>query len=133
MDLCFTVFTNYDYRSRQLHLRRFVTTNNVGGVGAYEVVIPSPASGVEAYTNFKVSDIDPTKFIYNNQRVIGANWRNPVGTNGLEVYGDRFYVVKDPDGNYFKLRFTRLTKATTDQSGQAGERGFAQFEYKPLY
>lgn len=132
-DLCFTVFTNTITGAGSYIYGDFVTSNNVGGAGAYEVVIPSPTSGVEAYTNFKFSDIDQSKFIYNDQRVIGANWRNPVGTNGLEVYGDRFYVIKDPDGNYFKLRFTRLTKAATDQYGQAGERGFAQFEYKPLY
>lgn len=132
-DLCFTVFTNVIPGSGSYIYADFVNNNNVGGAGAYEVVIPSTASGIEAYTNFKVSDIVESKFIYNDHRVIGSNWRNPVGTNGLEVYGDRFYVIKDPDGNYFKLRFTRLTKAATDDHGQAGERGFASFEYKPLY
>lgn len=132
-DICFTVFTNTITGAGSYIYGDFVTSNNVGGVGAYEVVIPSPASGVEAYTNFKVSDIDETKFIYNNQRVIGANWRNPVGANGLEVYGDRFYVIKDPEGNYFKLRFTRLTKAANNDNIPVGTRGYAQFEYKPLY
>lgn len=124
-DLCFTVFTNIITGAGSYIFADFVTHNNVGGVGAYEVVIPSPASGIEAYNNFKVSDIQQSKFIYNDQRIIGSNWRNPVGTNGLEVYGDRFYVVKDAEGFYFKLRFTRLTST-------AGERGFPQFEYKPL-
>jgi len=87
---------------------------------------------VEAYNNFKTSDIDPSKFIYDDQRVIGSNWRNPVGTNGLKVYGDRFYILKDPNGYYFKLRFTRLTKANTDDQGVKDERGFPSFEYKPL-
>ncbi|GAA5090731.1 hypothetical protein GCM10023210_17300 [Chryseobacterium ginsengisoli] len=124
-DICFTVFTNTITGAGSYIYADFVTTNNVGGVGAYEVVIPSPGSGIEAYNNFKASDIDATKFIYNNQRIIGANWRNPVGTNGLEVYGDRFYIIKDAEGYYFKLRFTRLTSTT-------GERGRPQFEYKPL-
>jgi hypothetical protein len=44
---------------------------------------------------------------------------------GLEVYGDRFYIIKDAEGYYFKLRFTRMTST-------AGERGRPQFEYKPL-
>ncbi|WP_267406108.1 MULTISPECIES: HmuY family protein [unclassified Chryseobacterium] len=124
-DLCFTVFTNVIAGAGSYIYADFVTNNNVGGVGAYEVMVTS-GSGVEAYNNFKSSDIDQSKFIYNDHRVIGANWRNPVGTNGLEVYGDRFYVIKDSDGYYFKLRFTRLTKSDT------GERGFPQFEYKPL-
>ncbi|MCX8531286.1 HmuY family protein [Chryseobacterium luquanense] len=124
-DLCFTVFTNIITGAGSYIYADFVNNNNVGGVGAYEVVIPSPASGIEAYNNFKVESIEQSKFIYNDHRVIGSNWRNPVGTNGLEVFGDRFYVIKDADGYYFKLRFTRITSIS-------GERGFPQFEYKPL-
>lgn len=124
-DICFTVFTNTITGAGSYIYADFVTTNNVGGVGAYEVRVTAPVSGVEAYNNFKASDIDQSKFIYNNHRVIGANWRNPVGANGLEVYGDRFYVIKDAEGYYFKLRFTRLTNTS-------GERGRPQFEYKPL-
>ncbi|CAI8939868.1 HmuY family protein [Chryseobacterium sp. IT-36CA2] len=123
-DLCFTVFTNLIAGAGSYIYADFVLSNNVGGVGAYEVKVTS-GSGVEAYNNFKTSDIDPSKFIYNDQRVIGGNWRNPVGANGLEVYGDRFYVIKDAEGYYFKLRFTRITNT-------AGERGRPQFEYKPL-
>lgn len=124
-DICFTVFTNTITGAGSYIYADFVTLNNVGGAAAYEVVVPSTSSGVEAYTNFKTSDIDQSKFISNDQRVIGSNWRNPVGANGLEVYGDRFYVVKDAEGYFFKLRFTRITNT-------AGERGRPQFEYKPL-
>lgn len=124
-DICFTVFTNTIIGAGSYIYADFVTTNNVGGVAVYEIIVPSTSSGVEAFTNFKTSDIDQSKFIRNDQRIIGANWRNPVGTNGLEVYGDRFYIVKDAEGFYFKLRFTRLTNT-------AGERGRPQFEYKPL-
>lgn len=131
-DLCFTVFTNTISGAGSYIYADFVTINNVGGTGAYEVIVPAGTSGVEAYNNFKTSDINPSKFIYNDQRVIGSNWRNPVGTNGLEVYGDRFYILKDSNGYYFKLRFTRLTKANTDDQGVKDERGFPSFEYKPL-
>lgn len=124
-DICFTVFTNTISGAGSYIYADFVTINNVGGAGAYEVIVPATTSGVEAYNTFKTSDIDQAKFIYNDQRVIGSNWRNPVGVNGLEVYGDRFYVVKDAEGYYFKLRFTRLTSTS-------GERGYPQFEYKPL-
>lgn len=123
-DLCFTVFTNTITGAGSYIYADFVIHNNVGGVGAYEVVVNS-GSGIEAYNNFKISDIDQSKFVYNDHRIIGANWRNPVGANGLEVYGDRFYIIKDAEGYYFKLRFTRLTNTS-------GERGFPQFEYKPL-
>lgn len=124
-DIAFTVFTNTIAGAGSYIYADFVTLNNVGGASAYEVVVPSPASGTEVYNNFKASDIVPSKLMSNDQRIIGSNWRNPVGTNGLEVYGDRFYVLKDAEGYFFKLRFTRLTSTS-------GERGFPQFEYKPL-
>jgi len=124
-DICFTVFTNIIQGAGSYIYADFVNNNNVGGVGAYEVVVTS-GSGLDAYNNFKLANVDQSKFVYNDHRVIGANWRNPVGTNGLEVYGDRFYVIKDADGYYFKLKFTRLTDK------DSGERGFPQFEYKPL-
>ncbi|WP_419868185.1 HmuY family protein [Chryseobacterium sp. CT-SW4] len=124
-DICFTVFTNTITGAGSYVYADFVTTNIMGGAGAYQVTVGAGESGVEAYNNFTASDIDQSKFLYTDQRVIGANWRNPVGTNGLETYGDRFYVIKDAEGYYFKLRFTRMT--STD-----GERGRPQFEYKPL-
>lgn len=124
-DICFTVFTNIITGAGSYVYADFVNNNNLGGVGVYEVIVPSPASGIEAYNNFKVENIDQSKFIYNDHRIIGSNWRNPVGINGLEVFGDRFYVIKDADGYFFKLRFTRITNSS-------GERGFPQFEYQPL-
>jgi hypothetical protein len=129
-DLCFTVFTNTIPGAGSYVYADFVNNNNVGGVGAYEVKVTAPATGVEAYNNFKTSDIDQSKFIFNDHTVIGANWRGTA--SGPEVYGDRFYIIKDSDGYYFKLRFTRLTKANSDNEGVAGERGFSSFEYKPL-
>lgn len=129
-DLCFTVFTNTITGAGSYVYADFINNNNVGGVGAYEVKVTAPETGVNAYNNFKASDIDQSKFVYNDYRVIGSNWRGTA--SGPEVYGDRFYVIKDSDGYYFKLRFTRLTKANTDDQGVAGERGFPSFEYKPL-
>ncbi|MCY0968072.1 HmuY family protein [Chryseobacterium wangxinyae] len=131
-DICFTVFTNTIAGAGSYIYADFVNNNNVGGVGVYEVIVPGTASGLDAYNNFKISDVQQSKFVYNDHRVIGGNWRNPVGTNGPEVYGDRFYILKDSDGYTFKLKFTRLTKSTTDDMGVAGERGFPQFEYAPL-
>ncbi|PZU80202.1 MAG: hypothetical protein DI529_16810 [Chryseobacterium sp.] len=124
-DLCFTVFTNTIAGAGTYIYADFVLSNLLGGVAAYEVKVTAPTTGVEAYNNFKAADVDVSKFVTNDHRAIGANWRNPVGTNGLETYGDRFYVVRDAEGYYFKIRFTRMTN--TD-----GVRGYPQFEYQPL-
>lgn len=130
-DISFTVFTNTIDGAGSYVYADFVTTNIVGGAGSYEVKVAADVAA-QTYNDFKASNVDASKFIYNDQRSIGPNWRNPVGVNGLEVYGDRFYVLKDPAGNYFKLKFTRITKSKTDENGVSGERGFPQFEYKAL-
>ncbi len=55
------------------------------------------------------------------QTTIGADWRSGGGPGAAPaVRTDRFYVLKDGDGNYYKLRFTALT--------QNGERGYPAYE-----
>ncbi|MFZ4927763.1 HmuY family protein [Chryseobacterium sp. Mn2064] len=124
-DICFSVFVNSIAGAGSYIYADFTMVNNLGGAGAYEVKATGTTTGAEAFTNFKLSDVDKTKFVYNDQRVIGGNWRE-VGPDGYQVKGNVFYVIKDPEGYYFKLRFTRLTS-------EKGERGFPQFEYKPLF
>lgn len=124
-DLGFTVMTNIIAGAGSYVFADFVITNVLGKVSAYQVTATAPNTGQSAYEQFKLENVESSKFINNDQTIIGANWRNPVGTNGLEVYSDRFYVIRDADGYFFKLRFTRMTDIN-------GYRGFPQFEYKPL-
>ncbi|WP_312078623.1 HmuY family protein [Chryseobacterium sp.] len=131
-DLCFSVAVNLIDGIGSYIYADFIQHNNVGNVGVYEVKVTAPETGVNAYNKFEAANIDQSKFVYNDHRIIGANWRSTAGVNGPETYGDRFYVVKDAEGYYFKLRFRRLTKATNDSEGVAGERGFPSFEFKPL-
>ena len=124
-DLSFSVFTNLIAGAGSYIYADFVLSNIMGGVASYQITVPSGSSATEAYNNFTATNIDATKFNSTDQRAIGGNWRNPIGTNGLEVYGDRFYIIRDADGLFYKLRFTRMTSTS-------GERGYPQFEYKPL-
>ncbi|MBW7673972.1 HmuY family protein [Chryseobacterium chendengshani] len=123
-DISFTVFTNLIDGAGSYVYADFVTHNISGGAGVYEVKVDAPLTGVEAYNNFKASDIDQSKFVYDDQRTIGGNWRT-AGPSGSSVNTSVFYVIKDPNGYYFKLKFMRLTSLE-------GERGRPQFEYKPL-
>ncbi|MGA9212006.1 HmuY family protein [Kaistella sp.] len=128
-DLCFTVFTNlvnnpennlptsYIFPDVVLH-------NILGNVGAYEVTTAN-GQGETEYNRFTKENIDPSKFVFNDQRTIGGNWRTTTGANGAEVYSNKFYIVKNSDGFYFKLRFLRM-------KNQDGYRGYPQFEYKAL-
>lgn len=128
-DLCFTVFTNLtinpsNNQPTSYIYPDFVTHNILGGVSVYEVLTAN-GQGETAYNNFKKDDVVDSKFVLNDQRTIGSNWRTTTGVNGTEVFSNKFYVLKNSDGFYFKIRFLRMKD---DQ----GFRGYPQFEYKAL-
>lgn len=126
-DLCFTVFTNLTsagtFMTSYIY-PDFVLNNTLGKVAVYEVATAS-GQGESAFNSFKLENIDPTKFVTNDQRTIGGNWRTTTGTNGVEVYSNKFYVLRNSDGFFFKLRFLRM-------KNEQNNRGYPQFEYKAL-
>lgn len=128
-DLCFTVFTNLvhnpDNNLPTSYIFPDVVLHNIlGNVGAYEITTANGQGEVD-YNKFTKENIDQTKFSRSDQRTIGGNWRTTTGANGAEVYSNKFYIVKNSDGFYFKLRFLRM-------KNQEGFRGYPQFEYKAL-
>ncbi|WP_336687062.1 HmuY family protein [Chryseobacterium bernardetii] len=122
-DICFTVFTNIIPSVGSYINADFVTTNNIGNVGAYEVKVAS-GTMVDTFNKFKKEDVDDSRFVYNDQRVIGGNWRE-VGPEGSKVKGDIFYIIKDASGAYYKIRFVKIVN-------EKGERGNPTFMYKAL-
>jgi hypothetical protein len=75
-----------------------------------------------AYEDFSESHLSAVDFSNQNQLKIGSSWRSGGGPGSSpSVRTDRFYIVKDVQGNYYKLRFTSLT---TD-----GQRGRPRFEF----
>ena len=78
-------------------------------------------TSVKAYEAFAEADIAGLTFL-TTQNVIGADWRSGGGpSTAPAVRADRFYIIKDADNNYYKVRFTAMT--------QNGERGYPAFEY----
>ncbi len=118
-DLNFTVHTEVEeLPSGELTAYGFsdyVETNVLGDVKAYQV---SPES--IAYEDFAKSDVDQAHFV-EDQQVIGSNWRNVFEHNLTDVY----YIIKDADGNLYKLQFTAFTNSD-------GVRGYPEFKYKLL-
>lgn len=71
---------------------------------------------------FSESNIAGLTFLA-SQTTIGADWRLGGGPGvSPAVRTDRFYVIKDGDNNYYKLRFTSLT--------DGGVRGYPAVDYK---
>lgn len=83
----------------------FVMINFVGNVRAAEIISPTK-DGVGDYDKFTKDNL--SGIVYSGQRdVIGVNWFDVVNssTAGYSVRTDRFYVIKDPLGNVYKMNF----------------------------
>jgi len=108
----------------------YAVHNTLGGTGLYEILIYTTVdeviveNDVPTYTDFSLSDIDENSFIYDDRAVIASDWRSVFGGPAV-AKDDRYYIVKDVDGNYYKLMFNGLTN-------DSGERGYAQFIYEAL-
>ena len=130
-DISFTSFTNVIQAQNGLtsyNYADFVLSNLKGNAKAYQVLTTA-----FTYDAFTLANVDNSKFT-DDQRNIGANWRSTTGggtdANGnpisaLVVRTDRFFVVKDPAGNVYKVKFTGGLNA-------GGERGYPTFQYAIL-
>ena len=125
-DLNFTTFTNYVNFGTEVTYgySDFIASNLHGNTKVYQVLT---SDGV-TYEDFKKANVTETHFTASttDQRTIGSNWRNGGGPSTLpSVKTDRFYIVKDVSGNYYKIRFLSLTN-------NVGERGNPIIEYAIL-
>ncbi|TRZ46431.1 hypothetical protein DMZ48_00300 [Robertkochia solimangrovi] len=119
-DLNFTVFTNEIPGYGSYGYADFIVNNLQGGVHAYMV-----STEDLSYEDYTIADLDETLFI-EDQRGIGSNWRNGGGPGTLPSLKENvFFIVKDGDGNVYKLRFTALLS-------ESNERGNPSFEYHKL-
>jgi len=116
-DMCFTVFTNEIPGYGTYGYSDFITTNNLQNVQAYLV-----STDNYDFETFIKSDIVDEEFI-SSQRAIGSSWRLGGGPGvSPQIKNNIFYILKDAEGLFYKLKFTTLTNID-------GERGFPQFEY----
>lgn len=125
-DICFTIWNNEIEGFGTYTYSDFILNNTMDGVGSYQITT-DPLTVETDYVNFTIDDVNETLFVYNDQRAIGATWRSTVSgtTSTPVVYADRFYVVKDPDGILYKLRFISML----DENNM---RGYPKFEYSTL-
>ncbi|WP_179335491.1 HmuY family protein [Winogradskyella costae] len=98
--------------------------NTLGGVGLYQITVEGDTTPI--YSDFSLADINENNLIYNDRAVVGSGWRSvDFMTGETSVKENTYYVVKDSDNNYYKLRFTAVESET-------GERGYPQFQYELL-
>lgn len=84
------------------------------------VSVAKVMTAAKAFADFGEADIASQTFL-TAQNAIASDWRSGGGpTSAPAVRTDRYYIIKDGDNNYYKVRFTSLT--------QNGERGYPSFE-----
>jgi hypothetical protein len=121
-DIAWTGFTNTTNfgpgtPSIPYYFQDVIITNTVG-VQTAQVISATAGVTYDAFAEANLSTLTWSS----SQIGIGSAWRttgpppSPVGPRT-----DRFYVVKDADGNYYKVQFTSLTTN--------GERGKPQFKF----
>lgn len=121
-DIVFTSFTNEIPGFGSYGYSDFVITNAKNVVASYQV---DTDVTVISYDDFLLTDVVAASFD-SSQRTIGSTWRVGGGpTSDPSIIDTVYYIVKDTEGNNYKLKFTALTSAE-------GVRGNPQFQYDLL-
>jgi hypothetical protein len=95
----------------------FVLLNTLAGAEAAEVLTSSVT-----YEAFGEANITGLTFL-KTRDAIGSKWRSTQPATGART--DRFYVIRDPLGNVYKLKFVSMGVGS-----DGGERGRPVIEYK---
>lgn len=108
----------------------FILLNYLAGAEAAELVstggdaTANAAAAAAAYTAYAEANISATTFV-TTRDAIGSKWRSTAPGSTTGIRRDRFYVIKDPRGNYYKLKFVSM-----GLGGDGGERGKPVVEFK---
>ena len=104
-----------------------VTTNRHGGVQVAIVPVANPMEIRSEFENFTAEGVEGLDFSHNAD-VLGTDWRLTPMPNAVAPgpKADRFYVIKDKEGELFKLRFLHFCEE------DGGERGKPMLEAAPL-
>jgi len=117
-DINFTVFTNVLVGAGSYGFSDGVLHNRKGGVSVYAVNTDD-----FTYDAFDATHVDDGNF-QQDQRAIGSSWRDVINADKVLI-DTIFYIIKDPNGNVYKLKFTALLS-------DSGVRGFPEFKYNLL-
>lgn len=104
-----------------------VAVNYLSGVSTVEKKYNDEAAATQAFNTYSLAEAQAETFD-SYRWTIGANWRQTAapGVTDAGVNKKRFYIVKDPQGNYYKLKFLSFT--TED----GGTRGKPELKYELL-
>mgnify|MGYP003454604310 CR=1 FL=1 len=98
-----------------------IAINYLAGVTVGTKIYANAATATAAFNNFNKDSVANTGFS-SNRWAIGSSWRSTQPATGARQ--DRFYVIKDASGNYYKLKCESMGIGT-----DGGTRGKPAFKY----
>jgi HmuY protein len=113
--------TNFGSGTVPYNFSDLIAVNDFSNVQVKEKKYADPTAAAAAYTAFNKDSLNIITLTA-GRWTIGSNWRSTQPATGART--DRFYVIKDANGNYYKFRCLEMG------AGDTGTRGKPKFEYK---
>jgi hypothetical protein len=118
----YSVFeTNFGAGQVPYNFSDLIAVNHLAGVTVAQKVYADAAIAAAAFTVFNKDSVANTTLV-NNRWAIGSSWRSTQPATGARL--DRFYIIKDPAGNYYKFKCLAMGVGT-----DGGTRGKPEFKY----
>ncbi len=102
-----------------------IALNNLSNVQAKEKKYADATAALAAYTAFNKDSVNAAlNAVVAGRWTIGSNWRSTSPPTPVGAYPNRFYLIKDANGNYYKLKCLSMGAGT-----DGGTRGKPKFQY----
>jgi HmuY protein len=98
-----------------------ISINYLAGVQVKEKIYGDAVKAGEAFAAFNIDSVNATTLVYNRWGIANT-WRSTQPATGARL--DRFYVIKDANGNYYKLKCLAM-----GVGADGGTRGKPEFKY----
>lgn len=118
----YSVFeTNFGAGQVPYNFSDLIAVNYLAGVTVATKVYADAATAAAAFNAFNKDSVANTTLV-NNRWAIGSSWRSTQPATGARL--DRFYIIKDATGNYYKFKCLAMGIGT-----DGGTRGKPEFKY----
>jgi len=115
------IFTRYTHVFLEFDTLPYLVTGTISNLAGVTVAKDSTLK----FEDITLADVNNMTFS-NTPDAIGYDWKSfDINQEKYEIIAGRYYVVKDIEGNFYKLRFLDFFSST-------GERGYPKFEYQAL-
>jgi len=113
--------TNFGAGAVPYNFSDVIAINYLAGVTASTKIYANAAAADAAFTAFNKDSVTRASFSA-NRWAIGSSWRSTQPATGARL--DRFYIIKDPTGNYYKFKCLSMGIGT-----DGGTRGKPVFKF----